>query len=1063
MRVNKKINIILILVCIFSCLKISTSYANIRESFNFKNITIEDGLSQSTVETIYQDSKGYIWIGTNDGLDRYNGYEFKHYKHDKYDKNSIANNYIVDIIEDKNGYIWVSTIGGLSRINPDKDEIKNYYSKEDSGNLSNSNLWQILCTKDNRLIASTIDGLNVYDKNKDKFTRILYKEGELPSQYIYSLEEDINGHIWVGTDNGLVELDKDLNIVKSYQDAIEDSDVYNVYDDSKGNIWVCTLDNGLFKINLDDNSVENYKNNNSKISIPSNNVRDIISDSEGKLWIATDKGLCTFDYEREEFITYNKKSYQSNSLIDDEIFCLLKDSSGLIWIGTYSGISRFNPNSNFTHFKLDPYEDNSISGNVIHGIYEDDDKTLWIGTNESGVNIINGESIKHLNKENSNIVSDLIEDITGFKNYIFIGTNEGLSVLVKNDKTAKNYTITNYTTKDGLPSNKIRSLFIDSKGYLWIGTNKGLAILDTNNNKIIDITYILDEMGVSDKFIRAVYEDSKGNYYIGCFLEGGLIKINPNTKEYKIYKNIENDDSSISNNSIRYINEDLYGNILVGTSHGINILNLSTDKFNHYTEKDGLINNTIYGILVDKNNGIWMSTNAGISKLSTEDATFKNFTITDGLQSNEFNGRACFKSKDGNMYFGGINGFNVFNSQDIELSTFEPKVIFDNFEINGTNKKDISNIKFKSNENNIKINFFTNDYKNTKTTQYYYKLEGLENEWNMTNSNSLVFANLGSGDYTLKIKTITQHGVMSDESSVHFTINPPIWRSNYAICIYLILIIISILRYMHKVNTLDRLVNERTNKLRKEMEKNEQLFKKVLSLEQNKNNYFVNLSHELRTPLNVLSSINQLIKEFTKKDNFITPEKLSYYMGIMDRNCSRLLSLINNLIDHTKIENNSYIINKKDEDIVYLVEETVLDMKDYIEEKGLELIFDTDVEEKVIRCDKVDIERCIINLVGNAVKFTPEGGLIEVLLQDLDDKVKIIVKDNGIGISEENQKIIFDRFNQVVDESSEQKGGSGLGLTITKQLITLHNGEIYVESEVGVGSEFIIILPVYSS
>ena len=1063
MRVNKKINIILILVCIFSCLKISTSYANIRESFNFKNITIEDGLSQSTVETIYQDSKGYIWIGTNDGLDRYNGYEFKHYKHDKYDKNSIANNYIVDIIEDKNGYIWVSTIGGLSRINPDKDEIKNYYSKEDRGNLSNSNLWQLLCTKDNRLIASTIDGLNVYDKNKDKFTRILYKEGELPSQYIYSLEEDINGHIWVGTDNGLVELDKDLNIVKSYHDTIGDSDVYNVYDDSKGNIWVCTLDNGLFKINLDDKSVENYKNNNSKSSIPSNNVRDIISDSEGKLWIATDKGLCTFDYEREEFITYNKKSYQSNSLIDDEIFCLLKDSSGLIWIGTYSGISRFNPNSNFTHFKLDPYEDNSISGNVIHGIYEDDDKTLWIGTNESGVNIINGESIKHLNKENSNIVSDLIEDITGFKNYIFIGTNEGLSVLVKNDKTAKNYTITNYTTKDGLPSNKIRSLFIDSKGYLWIGTNKGLAILDTNNNKIIDITYILDEMGVSDKFIRAVYEDSKGNYYIGCFLVFGLIKINPNTKEYKIYKNIENDDSSISNNSIRYINEDLYGNILVGTSHGINILNLSTDKFNHYTEKDGLINNTIYGILVDKNNGIWMSTNAGISKLSTEDATFKNFTITDGLQSNEFNGRACFKSKDGNMYFGGINGFNVFNSQDIELSTFEPKVIFDNFEINGTNKKDISNIKFKSNENNIKINFFTNDYKNTKTTQYYYKLEGLENEWNMTNSNSLVFANLGSGDYTLKIKTITQHGVMSDESSVHFTINPPIWRSNYAICIYLILIIISILRYMHKVNTLDRLVNERTNKLRKEMEKNEQLFKKVLLLEQNKNNYFVNLSHELRTPLNVLSSINQLIKEFTKKDNFITPEKLSYYMGIMDRNCSRLLSLINNLIDHTKIENNSYIINKKDEDIVYLVEETVLDMKDYIEEKGLELIFDTDVEEKVIRCDKVDIERCIINLVGNAVKFTPEGGLIEVLLQDLDDKVKIIVKDNGIGISEENQKIIFDRFNQVVDESSEQKGGSGLGLTITKQLITLHNGEIYVESEVGVGSEFIIILPVYSS
>ena len=193
---------------------------------------------------------------------------------------------------------------------------------------------------------------------------------------------------------------------------------------------------------------------------------------------------------------------------------------------------------------------------------------------------------------------------------------------------------------------------------------------------------------------------------------------------------------------------------------------------------------------------------------------------------------------------------------------------------------------------------------------------------------------------------------------------------------------------------------------------------------------------------------------------FITHEKLSYYMEIMDRNTSRLLKLINNIIDNTKIENNSYVLNKEDIDIVYLVEETVIDMKDYIEEKGLEFIFDTDVEEKLINCDKYEIERCIINLVGNAVKFTPKGGLIEVIVSDLDDKVKISVKDNGIGISEENKRLIFDRFNQVVDKNSESKGGSGLGLTICKQLITLHGGDIYVESEVGVGSEFIIILPV---
>ena len=1055
---NKYIRIILVLVFIFSFMKADITYATINESMNFNNITIEDGLSQSTVETIYQDSRGYIWIGTNDGLDRYNGYEFKHYKHDKYDKNSIANNYIVDIIEDEDGYIWVSTIGGLSKINPDKDEIKNYYSKEDNGNLSNNNLWQILCTKDNKIIASTADGLNLYDEKNDKFVRILDKENELPSQYIYSVKEDLYGHIWIGTDNGLIELNEDLKIVRRYEDTIGDSEVYNIYDDLNGHIWTCTLDNGLFKIKLDDKSVDNYKNNENEFSIPSNNVRDVLLDSKGKFWIATNKGICSFDYEKEIFTTYNREPYENNSLIDDETFCLLKDSSGLIWVGTYSGISVFNPNSNLYHFKSNTYDENSLSGNMIHGIYEDNDKTLWVGTNKNGVDIINGDVTKHLNKENSNLISNFIEDITGFNNYVFIGTNEGLSVLDKTDD--KNYTITNYTDKDGLPSNKIRSLFIDSKGYLWIGTNKGLAILDINNKKIIDVTYILDDIGVSDKFIRAIYEDSKGNYYIGCFLQGGLIKINSNTKEYKIYQNNDNDNYSISNNSIRYITEDLNGSILVGTSHGINILDLSTDKFKHYTENDGLINNIIYGILVDKNNDIWMSTNGGISKLSIKEDKFENFTVTDGLQSNEFNGRSCFKSKDGYMYFGGINGFNVIDIDNIELSIFKPKVIFDNFEINGVSQKDIHNIKLKSNENNIKISFFTNDYKNTKNTKYYYRLEGLEDKWNVTNSNSLVFASLAPGDYTLEIKTITQHGIISENSFVSFTINPPIWKSKCAIFVYCILIIAFIYAYVNKVKRLDKLVNKRTSELREEMNKNEQLFNQVLELEQNKNNYFINLSHELRTPLNVLSSINQLIRSIAKNDKFISSEKISYYMDVMDRNCNRLLSLINNLIDHAKIEHNNYILNKQSEDIVYLVEETVFDMKDYIEEKGLEFIFDTDVEEKLVRCDKLDIERCIINLVSNAIKFTPPGGLIEVLVQDLDDKVKIIVKDNGIGISEENQKIIFDRFNQVVDENSEQKGGSGLGLTITRQLITLHDGEIYLKSKVGLGSEFIIILPV---
>ena len=748
-KFNKKLKKILTMVCIISFMNISTSYANIIENFNFKNITIEDGLSQSTVKTIYQDIKGYIWVGTDAGLNRYNGYEFKQYKHDEYNKNSISHNYIIDITEDKNGHIWVSTISGLTRIDTDKDEIKNYYSEKDNGNLLDSNRWRLLTTKEGKLIVFGINGVNLYDEEKDTFNSIALKENNLNTAVIYSEEEDSNGHIWVGTDKGLVELDKNLNLIKSYEDTIGEVEVYNIYDDLKGNLWVCTLGNGLFRINLNDKSIKNYKNSRSASSILSNNIRDVISNS---------------------------------------------------------------------------------SGDSIYGIYKDDDNLLWLGTSEQGINIINEKEVKYLHTENSNLLSNTIIDITGYENKVFIGTNNGLSVLVKDNES---YTITNYTEKEGLPSNKITYLFIDSKGSLFIGTSNGLAILDSNN-KLIDVTYILDDIGVSDKFIGAIYEDSRGNYYIGCFLGGGLIKINPNTKKYKIYKNIDNDETSLSNDCIIFINEDLDGNILVGTSYGLNILDVNKDTFKRYTEKDGLINNTIYGILVDDSNKIWISTNEGISALCTKKNDFENFTIIDGLQSNEFNGRSCFKDNNGNMYFGGINGFNTFNPDNIEISQFKPNIILDSVQVNGVNRKDISNTKLKHNEHNIKINFFTNDYT---------------------------------------------------------------------------------------------------------------------------------------------------------------------------------------------------------------------------------LIFDTDVEEKIVRCGKTEIERCIINLVGNAVKFTPEGGLIEVTIKDLDDKVQISVKDNGIGISEENTKLIFDRFNQVVDENAEVKGGSGLGLTISKQLITLHGGHIYVESEVGIGSEFIIILP----
>ena len=835
-------------------------------------------------------------------------------------------------------------------------------------------------------------------------------------------------------------------------------DIYVVRYDPKGYIWAGALKEGLNRIDINTNEVKQYKNDDrDEKSLPGNNVKDILRDSSGNLWVGTDNGLAKYNEQTENFATYKNKIYDKTSLVNDEVFSIQEDESGLIWVGTYAGISMFDPNTNIEHYKKDPFDENSISDNPIHGIYEDKDGILWVGTNSKGVNVINRKNynVKHLNKTSKDypISDDNINDVVGIDNKIFIATKNGLNEVDKDLKT-----INIYNTEDGICNNNITALFADSKKNVWIGTANGISVLNTNTNEIIDITDILTNHNIEDQYIKVIYEDSKGNYWVGCFIDGGLVKIDPNKRTIENYRNKKEDKTSISSNNIRSIVEDKNGNIYIGTSYGLNKLNESNNTFERYLEKDGLSNNTVYGLLVDDNNNLWASTNLGISKLDTNTMTFETFNIIDGFQGNEFNGRAYYKNKSGELFFGGINGLNIFRPNDINRSRYVPTVIFDEFKVNGKVYKDINNQEFKYNENTINISVFISNYKNTKNIQYMYKLEGVSDSWDISRSNNINYSDLAPGTYTLKIKARSYSGKVSDESAVKFIIKLPIWKSKAAILIYLIIITIVIYRTINSVKRLDNLVKNKTLQLTKEMEKNDKLLKKVIELEKRKNNYFVNLSHELRTPLNVISSTEQLVTELNKSKDGIGKSKLNGCMQVVRRNTKRLLNLINNIIDTAKIESGSYQLNIREHDIVYIVEEATLSLKDYIERKGIELIIDPEMEEKIIKCDEHEIERCIVNLVSNAAKFTPEGGTIEVTIEDLDEKVKIIVKDTGIGIDKKYHDSIFNRFNQVIDQGAESKGGSGLGLTITKQIIDMHGGQISVESELGKGCKFIIIL-----
>ena len=1064
MKTMNKKYIIYMLLLIILLITTNIVYVSAYNNINFKNITSEDGLSQGTVETIIQDDQGYIWLGTNDGLCRYNGYEFKIYKHDEELENSITNNYIVDIKQDNSGNIWVGTANGLSKIDTKTDLITNYNMNDEEKSLSHYNIGDILITKSGDVLVGTSDGLNIYNEKKDEFYRIFNKDSDLSSQFIRSLAEDENQNIWVATNNGIDKIDiKNNKNIISFKTGhgkfdISENDIYVVRYDPKGYIWAGALKEGLNRIDINTNEVKQYKNDyRDEKSLPGNYVKDILRDSSGNLWVGTDNGLAKYNEQTENFATYKNKIYDKTSLVNDEVFSIQEDESGLIWVGTYAGISMFDPNTNIEHYKKDPFDENSISDNSIHGIYEDKDGLLWVGTNSKGVNVINRKNynVKHLNKTSKDypISDDNINDVVGIDNKIFIATKNGLNEVDKDLKT-----INIYNTEDGICNNNITALFADSKKNVWIGTANGISVLNTNTNEIIDITDILTNHNIEDQYIKVIYEDSKGNYWVGCFIDGGLVKIDPNKRTIENYRNKKEDKTSISSNNIRSIVEDKNGNIYIGTSYGLNKLNESNNTFERYSEKDGLSNNTVYGLLVDDNNNLWASTNLGISKLDTNTMTFETFNIIDGFQGNEFNGRAYYKNKSGELFFGGINGLNIFRPNDINRSRYVPTVIFDEFKVNGKVYKDINNQEFKYNENTINISVFISNYKNTKNIQYMYKLEGVSDSWDISRSNNINYSDLAPGTYTLKIKARSYSGKVSDESAVKFIIKPPIWKSKAAILIYLIIITIVIYRTINSVKRLDNLVKNKTLQLTKEMEKNDKLLKKVIELEKRKNNYFVNLSHELRTPLNVISSTEQLVTELNKSKDGIGKSKLNGCMQVVRRNTKRLLNLINNIIDTAKIESGSYQLNIREHDIVYIVEEATLSLKDYIERKGIELIIDPEMEEKIIKCDEHEIERCIVNLVSNAAKFTPEGGTIEVTIEDLDEKVKIIVKDTGIGIDKKYHDSIFNRFNQVIDQGAESKGGSGLGLTITKQIIDMHGGQISVESELGKGCKFIIIL-----
>ena len=535
----------------------------------------------------------------------------------------------------------------------------------------------------------------------------------------------------------------------------------------------------------------------------------------------------------------------------------------------------------------------------------------------------------------------------------------------------------------------------------------------------------------------------------------GLVKYHKKRGVIKQYTHDSLNRNSLISNDINCMIFDKFENLWIGTNIGLSKFNIKTNKFTSYTTAEGLTNNFINSILLDDDNNLWISTNKGLNKFDIEKENIINFTKMDGIHGYQFNINSSLKNKDGMMIFGSTNGITYFNPEDIENPIGNKnKVVFGDIFI-GKNKVSYNNkeLILEHYDKDLSIEYFLPIYENLNNITYEYMIEGIDSNWIYVDRKSyLNIKTLEPGKYTLKMRARDGHGNLTKETSMNIRVKSPIWKTPLAYLIYIV-ILLAIAFYI-----LQNLVNHKTMKLNKQLEENKKLSEEIINNEKFKNNYFVNLSHELRTPINVITSILQLTDNMMRNKT-MTYKKAEGYIEIINRNCENLLKIINDIIDSSKIETGNYKINKKNNNIVYIAEEVALNMSNFIEGKGLSLIIDPEIEEKVISCDETEIERCVINLLGNAVKFTPEGGEIRVYIKEVKGYIEITIEDNGIGISKEDQEFIFKRFSQVEGNGATKATSSGIGLTLVKDIVDLHGGYIRLESELNKGSKFTIGLP----
>ncbi|NIM96438.1 MAG: response regulator [Anaerolineales bacterium] len=1087
-------------------------------NINFEHLSLEEGLSQSVVTSILQDSQGFMWFGTQDGLNRYDGYEFKIYKHDPDDPNSLSDNFVWSISEDGGGNLWLGTNGGgLDRFDPETQEFTNFrYDPNDPYSLGGNVVNEVFVDSDGVLWAGTnTGGLCRFDGETERFTCYLNDPDDpnsLGSSSIDTIYEDSQGVFWIGAEGGgLNRFERETGKVIRYQNDPEDPNslsigsVYTITEDDEGNLWIGMNANGLDVFDRNTELFKNYHNNpEDPRSLSNDTINALFVDRDGYLWIGTDAGgLNRFDGETGQFIRYQHDPRDPTSINNDHIWSIYQDEAGVLWFGTFGGgINKFDPYQiKFVTHENDPNNPQSLNNNQIWAIHEDSKGILWIGTNEGGLNRFDrktGEWRHYINDpEDPNSLDD--NWVLAIHEYpegsLWIGTAGGGATRF-DPETGQ---FTPYPEPEF-----ILTFFEDQADNFWVGSNGGgLGLLDMETEQFS--YYVFDEedpFSLSNNSVTAITEGADGSLWVGTFL-GGLNHFDRETEQFTRYLNDPEDPQSLAHNTVLHVHEDRDGELWIATSGGLDRFDPATETFIHYQVEDGLPNNTVYGILEeDAINGsddvfLWMSTNKGITRFNTTTETFESYDVRDGLQSNEFNMGAFHKSDSGEMLFGGLNGFNTFYPDQVVDNAYLPPIVITDFQLfnesieAGEDSPLIKpielteDIELTYNDDFFSFEFASLHYGSSEENQYAYIMENLDKDWNYVGTRRFAgYTNVPPGEYTFKVIGTNSDGVWNSEgAAVDIVVTPPFWQTWWFRGILAVVVIGGVLggfslrmRAIQAQNKrLAIQVEERTKELSDTLVELRHSRDAAEAANRAKSVFLANMSHELRTPLNAILGFSQLMlrpaSPDTEREKSLTPEQ-EENLEVVVRSGEHLLGLINDVLEMSKIEAGRVSLNERDFDLHRMLEglEEMFTLR--AEQKGLSLtLYRTPEVPQYIWADEGKLRQVLMNMLGNAVKFTKEGRVdLRVSFDERaveageDDALTspwlhFEVGDTGPGIPPEDLSDIFDPFVQSTSGEHSQEG-TGLGLSISRQYANLMGGDLTVESKLDVGSSFTLEVPV---